>query len=83
MLVTKRKGNLQELDINKIKKCVLSMCRGLHEYVKISFTDLVVLPTIKGLYDCVQTDQILNLLSENASNRTISHPDYGILRSGL
>ncbi len=79
MHITKRNGNLQDFDVTKIEKCVSSMCWGLNDYVKANFFDLVVQPTIKGLYNSVKTEEILNLLSENASNRTISHPDYGIL----
>ena len=79
MHITKRNGDLQKIDINKIKKCVSTMCYGLNDYVKLNFHDLVLEPTIKGLYDGVKTHEILDLLSENASNRTISHPDYGIL----
>ena len=75
--VTKRNGDLQELDRAKIQRRLEQLCDGLDtRFVDCQgLTDTIV----KGANENMQTAKIDELIAQTAAYAVTKHPDYGIL----
>uniref|UniRef100_A0A0N4ZVE0 Ribonucleoside-diphosphate reductase n=1 Tax=Parastrongyloides trichosuri TaxID=131310 RepID=A0A0N4ZVE0_PARTI len=81
LYVKKRDGRTESVFFDKITKRIESLCDGLNE----DFIDppSITQAVVQGLYKGVTTVELDNLAAEVAANRTVIHPDYGILASRI
>lgn len=81
IFVTKRNGEKQEVDPEKIKNRLVALSYNLHQdYINI---DIVIAKVMSGIYDGVQTEVLDNLASETCAYMNIVHPDYSILAARI
>lgn len=81
IFVTKRNGEKQEVNSEKIKNRLLALSHNLHQdFINI---DIVIAKVMSGIYDGVQTEVLDNLASETCAYMNIVHPDYSILAARI
>ncbi len=79
--VTKRDGERQTFEIQKIVKRLERLAQGLNrEYVNLK---AVVDKVVRGLYDGIKTEDIDNLAAETCAYMNIVHPDYSQLAARI
>ncbi|HXR52587.1 MAG TPA: ribonucleoside-diphosphate reductase subunit alpha [Steroidobacteraceae bacterium] len=79
MAVTKRSGEREPVDVNKIVRAVSRCCDGLHEADAMR----VALKTIAGLYDGASTRELDELSIRTAASFMAEEPEYSQLASRL
>jgi len=79
MAVTKRSGEREPVDVNKIVKAVSRCCDGLHDVD----TMRVALKTIAGLYDGATTRELDELSIRTAASFIVEEPEYSQLAARL
>jgi ribonucleoside-diphosphate reductase alpha chain len=79
MAVTKRSGEKEPVDVNKIVKAVTRCCEGLHEVDAMR----VALKTIAGLYDGASTRELDELSIRTAASFIVEEPEYSQLAARL
>lgn len=79
MHVTKRNGQRELVDLNKIVRAVLRCCDGLHAVDPMR----VATRTISGLYDGATTQELDELSIRTAALLTGEEPEYGRLAARL
>jgi hypothetical protein len=76
MRVTKRNGDLENIEFDKILKRIKST--GQEAGITINYTALVM-KVIDQLYDTISTTKIDELTAEQCASMSSIHPDYNIL----
>jgi len=76
MRVTKRNGDLETIEFDKILKRIKTA--GQEVNIKINYTALVM-KVIDQLYDTISTVKIDELSAEQCASMSSVHPDYNIL----
>ena len=76
MRVTKRNGDLETIEFDKILKRIKTV--GQEVNIKINYTALVM-KVIDQLYDTISTVKIDELSAEQCASMSSVHPDYNIL----
>ncbi|MGC4027356.1 MAG: ribonucleoside-diphosphate reductase subunit alpha [Steroidobacteraceae bacterium] len=79
MAVTKRSGEREPVDVNKIVRAVSRCCEGLAEVDAMR----VALKTIAGLYDGATTRELDELSIRTAASFIVEEPEYSLLASRL
>jgi ribonucleoside-diphosphate reductase alpha chain len=79
MGVTKRSGEREPVDVNKIVRAVSRCCEGLNEVDAMR----VALKTIAGLYDGATTRELDELSIRTAASFMAEEPEYSQLASRL
>lgn len=79
MHVTKRNGQRELVDLNKIVRAVLRCCEGLHAVDPMR----VATRTISGLYDGASTRELDELSIRTAALLTAEEPEYSRLAARL
>ncbi len=79
MCVTKRSGEREPVDVNKIVRAVTRCCQGLADVDPMR----VALKTIAGLYDGATTRELDELSIRTAASFTFEEPGYSALASRL
>jgi ribonucleoside-diphosphate reductase alpha chain len=79
MAVTKRSGESEPVDVNKIVRAVSRCCEGLNEVDAMR----VALKTIAGLYDGATTSELDELSIRTAASFMAEEPEYSQLASRL
>ncbi len=79
MAVTKRSGQREPVDVNKIVRAVSRCCEGLHEADAMR----VALKTIAGLYDGASTRELDELSIRTAASFIAEEPEYSQLAARL
>jgi ribonucleoside-diphosphate reductase alpha chain len=79
MAVTKRSGEREPVDVNKIVKAVSRCCEGLHDVDAMR----VALKTIAGLYDGATTRELDELSIRTAASFIVEEPEYSQLAARL
>ena len=79
MMVKKRNGNLEPVDLNKIVKAVEIHCKGLSGVDSIE----VATRTISGLHDGATTAELDRLSIQTASTFIVKEPNYSKLAARL
>ncbi len=79
MAVTKRSGESEPVDVNKIVRAVSRCCDGLNEVDAMR----VALKTIAGLYDGATTRELDELSIRTAASFMAEEPEYSQLASRL
>ncbi|MDR2216189.1 MAG: ribonucleoside-diphosphate reductase subunit alpha [Nevskiaceae bacterium] len=79
MAVTKRSGEREPVDVNKIVRAVSRCCEGLPEVDAMR----VALKTIAGLYDGATTRELDELSIRTAASFIVEEPEYSLLASRL
>lgn len=79
MHVTKRNGQRELVDLNKIVRAVLRSCEGLHAVDPMR----VATRTISGLYDGASTRELDELSIRTAALLTAEEPEYSRLAARL
>lgn len=79
MRVTKRNGQREPVDLNKIVRAVSRCCEGLHSVDPMR----VATRTISGLYDGASTRELDELSIRTAALLTAEDPEYGRLAARL
>lgn len=79
MHVTKRNGQREPVDLNKIVRAVQRCCEGLHAVDPMR----VATRTISGLYDGATTQELDELSIRTAALLTGEEPEYGRLAARL
>src|SRR6187402_3740182 len=79
MAVTKRSGEREPVDVNKIVRAVSRCCDGLHEADAMR----VALKTIAGLYDGASTRELDELSIRTAASFMAEEPEYSQLAARL
>ncbi|MDE2155288.1 MAG: ribonucleoside-diphosphate reductase subunit alpha [Xanthomonadaceae bacterium] len=79
MRVTKRNGQREMVDVNKIVRAVTRRADGLHAVDPLR----VALKTIGGLYDGASTQELDQLSIRTAAALTAEEPEYGQLAARL
>lgn len=79
MAVTKRNGNREPADLNKIVRAIQRCCDGLHAVDPLR----VATRTISGLYDGATTRELDELSIRTAAGLTAEEPEYGRLAARL
>ena len=77
--VTKRNGEREPVDVNKIVRAVSRCCEGLHEVDAMR----VALKTIAGLYDGATTRELDELSIRTAASFIAEEPQYSQLAARL
>jgi len=77
MNITKRNGNSEELNFNKIVARIKKQCYSLDtNFVNV---DKLAINVIQGLFDGATTRQIDELIAEQAASASTIHFDYSTL----
>ena len=76
MRVTKRNGDLENIEFDKILKRIKST--GQEAGITINYTALVM-KVIDQLYDTISTTKIDELTAEQCASMSSIHPDYNVL----
>ena len=79
MGVTKRNGNREPVDVNKIVRAVTRCCEHLHDVDPMR----VALKTIAGLYDGATTRELDELSIRTAASFIFEEPEYSRLAARL
>ena len=79
MRVTKRNGQREPADLNKIVRAIQRCCDGLHAVDPLR----VATRTISGLYDGATTRELDELSIRTAAGLTAEEPEYGRLAARL
>ena len=79
MRVTKRNGEREAVDVNKIVRAVTRCCEGLHDVDPMR----VALKTIAGLYDGATTRELDELSIRTAASFMVEEPEYSRLAARL
>jgi len=79
MAVTKRSGEKEPVDVNKIVRAVSRCSEGLHDVDAMR----VALKTIAGLYDGATTRELDELSIRTAASFMAEEPEYSLLASRL
>ena len=79
MTVTKRSGEREPVDVNKIVRAVARCCEGLHEADAMR----VALKTIAGLYDGASTRELDELSIRTAASFIAEEPEYSKVAARL
>ncbi len=79
MRVTKRSGDHEPVDVNKIVRAVARCCDGLSSVDPLR----VALKTIAGLYDGATTRELDELSIRTAASFTFEEPEYSKLAARL
>jgi ribonucleoside-diphosphate reductase alpha chain len=79
MAVTKRSGERESVDVNKIVRAVSRCCDGLNDVDAMR----VALKTIAGLYDGATTRELDELSIRTAASFIAEEPEYSLLASRL
>ena len=79
MAVTKRSGEREPVDVNKIVRAVMRCCEGLIDLDPMR----VALKTIAGLYDGATTRELDELSIRTAASFMIEEPGYSKLAARL
>jgi ribonucleoside-diphosphate reductase alpha chain len=79
MAVTKRSGEREPVNVNKIVRAVSRSCDGLNEVDAMR----VALKTIAGLYDGASTRELDELSIRTAASFIAEEPEYSLLASRL
>jgi ribonucleoside-diphosphate reductase alpha chain len=79
MSVTKRSGEREPVDVNKIVRAVSRCCDGLNEVDAMR----VALKTIAGLYDGATTRELDELSIRTAASFIVEEPEYSQLAARL
>lgn len=75
--ITKRNGELQEFDRNKLLSRLSKLIgNGIDKSLNI---ELLVDKTAQGLSDHMSSQQLDNLVAENATYMSANHPDFALL----
>lgn len=81
MFVTKRKGNLEEVNLNKI---ITRLKHLKTSYSPISIDEIAVgQKVVSGLYDKVPTKELDELAAQTAASMSTIHPDYDTLAARI
>ena len=80
MRVTKRSGDLEEIEFDKILRRVRIL--GQEASININYSSLVI-KVIDQLYDKIPTTKIDELTAEQCASLSTQHPDYAILASRI
>jgi len=81
MNITKRNGNSEELNLNKIVARIKKQCYSLDtNFVKV---DELAIKVIQGLFDGATTRQIDELIAEQAASASTIHYDYSTLAARI
>ncbi|MCC5945319.1 MAG: ribonucleoside-diphosphate reductase subunit alpha [Bernardetiaceae bacterium] len=81
MLVTKRNGSQEEVDMRKITVRIKRLCKGL-DTDHVNPRDITY-KVLAGIYNGVTTVELDNLAAETAATMATHHPDYAILASRI
>ncbi len=79
MRVTKRNGQREPADLNKIVRAIQRCCDGLHAVDPLR----IATRTISGLYDGASTRELDELSIRTAAGLTAEEPEYGRLAARL
>lgn len=81
MNITKRNGNSEELNLNKIVARIKKQCYSLDtNFVNV---DQLAIKVIQGLFDGATTRQIDELIAEQAASASTIHYDYSTLAARI
>jgi ribonucleoside-diphosphate reductase alpha chain len=81
MNITKRNGNSEELNLNKIVARIKKQCYSLDtNFVNV---DKLAINVIQGLFDGATTRQIDELIAEQAASASTIHFDYSTLAARI
>ena len=91
MFVQKRNGNSEPVSFDKITERIQNMCSGPilpeseNKFYELSTIDprMIAFETIKGMTDCMKTEEIDNLTISVCGGLFLRHPDYQELATRL